>query len=123
MIDRDRKMVDGRRRERRKEEYERRCLRVFKLVDSIPQPGLSVRFFRGRPRAIPRGDVGEIDWRGLLLAFSNRSVNWNLRELTCLSWERKLERRFFVRPWGKKKKKYSFGSYRVIESRVNSSLF
>lgn len=51
MIDRDRKIVDGRRRERRKEEYERRCLRVFKLVDSIPQPGLSVRFFRGRPRA------------------------------------------------------------------------
>lgn len=106
MIDRDRKMVDRRRRERRKEEYERRCLRVFKLVDSIPQPGLSVRFFRG-PRAIPRGDV-EIDWRGLLLAFSNRSVNWNLRELTCLSWERKLERRFFVRPCGEKKKKKSF---------------
>lgn len=43
-------------------------------------------FSSGRPRAIPRGDVSEIDWRGLLLAFSNRLVNWNLRELTCLSW-------------------------------------
>lgn len=103
MIDRDRKMVDGRRRERRKEEYERRCLRVFKLVDSIPQPGLSVRFFRGRPRAIPRGDVGEIDWRGLLLAFSNRSVNWNLRELSFLG--KKIRATIFRSSLGEKKKK------------------
>lgn len=72
---------------RAKKRGDRRCLRVFKLVDSIPRSGLSVRFFSsGRPRAIPRGDVSEIDWRGLLLAFSNRLVNWNLRELICLSW-------------------------------------
>lgn len=80
-------MIEVESKEKRNTTLDRRCLRVFKLVDSIPQPGLSVRFFRGRPRAIPRGDVSEIDWRGLLLAFSNRSVNWNLRELTCLSWK------------------------------------
>lgn len=72
--------------------------------------GIVCPFFQGASaRAIPRGDVGEIDWRGLLLAFSNRSVNWNLRELTCLSWERKLERRFFVRLGGKKKKRNLLG--------------
>lgn len=66
---------------------DRRCLRVFKLVDSIPQPGLSVRFSAGVRARFLAGDVSEIDWRGLLLAFSNRLVNWNLRELTCLSWD------------------------------------